>query len=93
MPGEKIRGRAVKYIHEAEAHGNKIPERIDEFLRDMAKSHLLDGDPEGDANAVERKKDLKHWKVCTQANGAGLVAKNPDFTTSIVCSGKSAPSP
>jgi 5-methylcytosine-specific restriction endonuclease McrA len=55
-----IRGRAVKYIRDAEAHGDKIPEMIDEFLRNMAKSHLLDSDPEADSKAAVRQKDLKH---------------------------------
>ncbi len=55
-----IRGRALKYIRDAEEHGNKIPEKIDEFLREMAKSHLLDGDPDAEKNAAGRQKDLKH---------------------------------
>jgi hypothetical protein len=55
-----IRGRALKCIRDAETHGNKIPEQIDEFLREMAKSHLLDSDPEADANAADRNRDIKH---------------------------------
>lgn len=55
-----LRGRALKYLRDMEEVGRQVPQQIDAFLREMARSNLLDADPEAERRAKERKKKMKH---------------------------------
>jgi hypothetical protein len=50
---------------QAKAVASRIPAKIDDFLRDMARSDLLDADPEKEQRAKERKKKMKHLEGLT----------------------------
>lgn len=55
-----LRGRALKYLRDMEEVGKQVPQQIDDFLREMARSNLLDVDPDAELRAKARKKKMAH---------------------------------
>ena len=70
----KVRGRAVNEIGEIVAFGEELATKIDDLLRQFARSDLIDPDPESEQRAERRAKYYAETKALTPGRWRGRQA-------------------